>query len=320
MASGDENNDTINPHQQRPSNTGLAGAELATSDAQQRPLRRKGSKEAHQEFVDELAQETKRVTLLEREEQQLKGRRHVSRLLFIFGIVDDRKTQAAVEQEFVAWRDSQEGGKQVTGLLLFLGQAAVSFLEGPTELLHKALEHFHGLTLEVQTAAAMPSPPAGMVASGAAVVMESKASTSAPRAALISPVRVLYFTELHGVRTSVGWCSTVSSAKVTQQQQANSDEGAHEQVFGIYRKMLILCMKVQAQIGSDSSPSPDTLQSHYRKFGDFMPLPDEVHVLLSKKGADDFFSFPEFQKVFMKPFQLVLNSELLWPMPPALSY
>jgi len=317
MASSDEHNDTINPNQIRDSNTGVAGAELTAGSAQ-RPLRRKGSKDMHQEFVDELAQETKRVTLLEREEQQLKGRKHVTRLLFIFGIVDDRKTQAAVEQEFVAWRDSQEGAKQVTGLLLFLGQAAVSFLEGPTELLHKALEHFHGLTLEVQAAPAVPSPPAGMVASGAAVGIETRAPTSAPRAALISPVRVLYFTELHGVRTSVGWCSTVSSGKATQQQA--TEEGAHEQVFGIYRKMLILCMKVQAQIGSDSSPSPDTLQSHYRKFGDFMPLPDEVHVLLSKKGADDFFSFPEFQKVFMKPFQLVLNSELLWPMPPALSY
>jgi len=314
MADSDENNDTINPHQQRPSNTGLAGAELATSA----PVRRPGSKE-RPEIVDELAQETKRVTLLEREEQQLKGRKHVSRLLFIFGIIDDRKTQTAVETEFVAWRNSQEGGKQVTGLLLFLGQAAVSFLEGPTELLHKALEHFHGLTLEVQATPAMPSPPAGMFASGAAVVVATKASTSAPRAALISPVRVLYFTELHGVRTSAGWCSTVSTAKNTQ-IQSNENEGAHDQVFGIYRKMLILCMKVQTQLGSDSSPSPDTLQSHYRKFGEFMPLPDEVHVQLSKAAADNFFSFLEFQKVFMKPFQIVLNSELLWPMPPALSY
>merc|ERR1719272_1944066 len=154
-ASSDENNDTINPNQQRSSNVGLTPD--ATGTGQQR---RRRSKEAHQEIVDELAQETKRVTLLEREEQQLKGRKHVSRILFIFGIIDDRKTQTTVEQEFLTWRDTQEGGKQVTGMLLFLGQGAVSFLEGPTELLFKALEHFHGLALDVQPAQAMPLPPA----------------------------------------------------------------------------------------------------------------------------------------------------------------
>jgi hypothetical protein len=316
MASSDENAETINPHQQRNSNAGLAGGELAAGNGQ---VRRRRSKEAHQEVVDELAQETKRVTLLEREEQQLKGRKHVSRLLFIFGIVDDRKTQTAVEQEFVTWRDAQEGGDQVTGLLLFLGQAAVSFLEGPTELLFKALEHFHELTLEVQAAPVMPLPPADMRSGGTMKLSESTAPPPAPRAALISPVRVLYFTELHGVRTSVGWCSCVSNAKTTQ-AQVNFDEGAHEPVFDMYKKMLILSMKVQSGAGSDSNPSADSLRSNYRKNGDFMPTPDEVHGLLGKQGAENFFSFAEFQKVFMKPFQLVLNSELLWPMPPALSY
>ena len=47
---------------------------------------------------------------------------------------------------------------------------------------------------------------------------------------------------------------------------------------------------------------------------------EEVVLLLGKQCAENFFSFQEFQRVFMKPFQLVLNSELLWPMPPALSY
>merc|ERR1719158_329876 len=105
MASSDEQPD---PH--RNSNAGIA--EGGAGAGQQG--RRQRTKEAHQEVMDELAQETKRTTLLDREEQQLKGRKHVSRLLFVFGVADDRKAQMAVEQEFASWRDKQEGGSEMT--------------------------------------------------------------------------------------------------------------------------------------------------------------------------------------------------------------
>lgn len=311
MASSDEQPD---PH--RNSNAGIA--EGGAGAGQQG--RRQRTKEAHQEVVDELAQETKRVTLLDREEQQLKGRKHVSRLTFIFGILDDRKIQNEVEKEFASWRDQQEGGNEVTGLLLFLGQGAVSFLEGPTELLFKAMELFNGLSLEVQAVPEMPSPPADMRTNTPAAKPETeKTPAPPPRAALISALRVLYFTELHGVRTSVGWCSCISPAKQSTGAGAgNVEDGHHELVFAIYRKLLVLCLKASDSAGNERNP--DHLQGCYRKLADFMPSPDEVMLLLGKQGNDNFFSFPEFQKVFMKPFQLVLNSELLWPMPPALSY
>jgi len=281
--------------------------------------RRQRTKEAHQEVIDELAQETKRVTLLDREEQQLKGRKHVSRLVFVFGIVDDRKVQTAVEQEFIAWRKKQEGGNEVTGLLLFVGQAAVSFVEGPTELLFKAMELFNGLSQDVQPATVTPLPPEDMRTNTPAVKTQTEEPPAAPRPALISAVRVLYFTELHGVRVSQGWCSFVSSAKASTGGQGNNfDEGTSELVFALYKKLLVTCMKVQDSAGD--ATNPDVLQSHYRRQSDFMPSPDEVVLLLSKQASQDFFDFAEFQKVFMKPFQLVLNSELLWPMPPALSY
>jgi hypothetical protein len=278
--------------------------------------RRNRSKEAV-DPIDELAQETKRVTLLEREEQQLKDRQHCSRVLFVFGIVDERKTQSMVEQEFIAWRNQQEGSKDVTGLLLFLGQAAVSFLEGPTEILFKAVELFHGLTTEVVAAPVLPLPPADMRANVPAAKAEGAVPAPSPRLALISMVKVLYFTELHGVRTSVGWSSFVSPAKLTTGGGA-TESNVEELVFALYKKMLVLCMKVKDAAGGETNS--DQLQGHYRKQTEIMPLPDEVVLLLSKQVADSFFSFAEFQKVFMKPFQLVLNSELLWPMAPALSY
>jgi hypothetical protein len=311
MASSDEAPDAAGGP--RLSNAGAPGADGGAA-----PPRRARSKEAHNEVIDELAQETKRVTLLDREEQQLKGRKHISRLLFIFGIVDDRKMQSAVEQEFTSWRDRQDGGSEVTGLLLFLGQAAVSFLEGPTELVFKAMELFHGLSQDVQPATVMPLAPADMRTNLPAARTETEAPASAPRAALISAIRILYCTELHGVRTSVGWCSFVSPAKLQTGGAQNSDLDSHELVFALYKKLLVTCLKVRDNAGNETHPA--NLQSYYRKQSDHLPLPDEVVLLLGKQGAENFFNFAEFQKVFMKPFQLVLNSELLWPMPPALSY
>lgn len=278
--------------------------------------RRGRSKDHHHEVLDELAQETKRVTLLDREEQQLKGKDHVSRIVFVFGVADDRKVQASVEQEFSSWRDRQDNGSQMTGVLIFLGQSAVSFLEGPTELLFKAVDFFHGLSQDVQASTVMPSPPPDMKTNAPAGRNETEAP-SAPRQALISAVRVLYFTELHGVRTSVGWCSVNSTAKPGN-QQSSLEDGGHEQVFQIYQKLLLLCLKVKD--GASNSAGASALQSLYTRNQDGMPLPEEVVLLLSKQGAECFFTYAEFQKVFMKPFQLVLNSELLWPMAPALSY
>lgn len=296
----------------RSSNVGLEGA----------PGRRQSSKKHYQEIVDELAQETKRITLLDREEQQLKDKFHCSRLLFIFGVTDDRKVQNNVEQEISSWRNKQEGGSEVTGLLLYLGQAAACYLEGPTELLFKAMELVHSLSLEVLPVPAMPLPPSDMRTNTSAKP-ESQAPPPAPRPAFISAVRVLYFTEMHGVRTSAGWCSYVSSTKPSAGAgggNLNLDDGVDVFVFGIYQKFMLLCLKVQGSVGAGDETDSDVLQGNYRKLNDQMPTPDEVNLLLGKLGNEHFFSFMEFQQVFMKPFQLVLNSELLWPMPPPLSY
>lgn len=286
-----------------------AGTGVATRRAQSKQV---------QEVMDELAQETKRVTLLEREEQQLKGQKHVSRLLFIFGIGDERKTQDAVDQEFATWRKQTEGASEVTGLLLFCGQATVSFMEGPTELLFKAVEMFQGLTVEVLPTPPMPTPPEGMKVGKAVDPKVVIAPPANPRPALISGVRVLYFTELHGVRAAPGWCGLVNQAKPLGVALVMAEDTS-QQVFDLYKKLLVVCLKVKDSAG-ESEANLDVLQTHYRKLTDLMPTPDEVLSLLSKQSADNFFSFAEFQKIFMKPFQLVLNSELLWPMPPPLSY
>jgi hypothetical protein len=266
--------------------------------------RRRQRPQEVQEVVDELTIETKRVTLLDRVESQLKGAFHVSRLLFAFGVSDDRKIQSAVDQEFLDWMGKQGYAHKISGILLYIGQAGIVLLEGPTELLHKALEFFNSLTIEV--------PAKEDNVPGAA---------SGPRNALISAIRVLHFTELHGVRVSTSWCSYNHGSKLLGSQSATLEEGnASELVFVVYQKLLNTCLKVSDAIGEDEQISFESLQGCYRKQAEMLPSADDSLILLSKNGADLFFSFAEFDKVFIAPFHCVLHSELLWPMPPALTY
>lgn len=253
-----------------------------------------------QEVVDELAQETARTTLLDCMERQVKDRFHVSRIVFGFNIADDKKTQNIVEQEFKDWREKQENPSELSGLLLYTIQGALSMLEGPSELLFGAIQLFQGLTTDAQ-------PPAPV------------------RPAVISHLRVIHFTELHGVRASVSWCSFAHGGKLTGGTQVTLEEaGCPDYVYKVYDKFLRVCVRAREQLGhgdDDDDPDMSSVQAVVRKLPpDMMPNVDEVYTLLSKSTADFFFSYPEFAKVFIAPFQLVLHSELLWPMSPSLVY
>lgn len=243
------------------------------------------------------------MTLLDGLESQLKGTPHVSRLLFCFGIPDDRKVQAVVDHEFTEWLRQNEG---ITGILLYIGQAGIQLLEGPTELLFKAIELFYTLTLEPTEE---QGPDAG------------KMGKHSPRHALpLTGIRVLYFTEMHGVRASCGWCSYNHASKLQGGQASTLEDGnCAELVFVVYQKLLVLCLKASDSLDANNADF-DKVQGQYRKMVDAMPTAEDVLILHSKAGVDLFFSYAEFEKVFVAPFFCTLHSELLWPIPPALSY
>lgn len=274
------------------------------SEAAAAATRRRGRQAEVQEVIDELAQETKRTTLLERVEEQLKGQPHVSRLVFGFGMTDDKKIQSAVEKKFLEWKEKQEkqSSAVMSGIMLFMGQSAVHFLEGPTEQLFAALHFFHSLSSDAKPAA-----------------VGQAAAPSSPRQELIGSVRVLHFTELHGVRVSTSWCSCTPGGKPTGAQGLVDDGNSSDLVFAVYRKFMLMCLKVKETFTGDDSDR-SRLQSSYRRLSDLMPTIDEVNTLMGKSGADYYFTYAEFEKLFIAPFHLVLHSELLWPMPPALSY
>merc|ERR1719356_119346 len=113
------------------------------------PGRRRQKMQEQPEIVDPLTEETRRKSLLDAIERQLKDVGHVSRLLFAFGVSDDRKIQSTVDQEFIDWLQKQGYADKISGICVYIGQAAIELLEGPTELLFKALEFLQSLSVEV---------------------------------------------------------------------------------------------------------------------------------------------------------------------------
>eukprot|EP00928_Gymnodinium_smaydae_P082597 TRINITY_DN65918_c0_g1_i1.p1 TRINITY_DN65918_c0_g1~~TRINITY_DN65918_c0_g1_i1.p1 ORF type:complete len:301 (+),score=64.62 TRINITY_DN65918_c0_g1_i1:63-905(+) len=263
----------------------------APADGQPRRARRNQGEV--QEVVDELTLETKRTTLLDQVEAQLKPNQvcvpQVSRLLFAFSVADDRKLQGQVDKEFLDWRQ-QQGGSDLTGVLLYVQQAGVHFLEGPTSALFEAFTFFNTLAQE-----------------------------TSERAALVSNLKVLHFTEMKGVRCSVGWCSQVQGGKLQGQGMALDDSNCSELAFTVYSKLLLLCLKVQDAFPNQDA-SVERLAAQYRRYVDQMPLPEDMQPLMSKASAEFYMTYPEFHEVFVAPFNCVLHSELLWPIPPSLAY
>lgn len=245
---------------------------------------------------DDLATEARRTSLLDLIERQLKGRGVVSRLLFVFPVPDDRRIQGEVEKIFEDWLKSNDQSENLTGTLIFQAQAAIHFLEGPTESLFSALTVFQGMASEVAAGTGTPA-----------------------RSALIGPLRILYFTELHGVRTSRSWVAHHHMTKPMGGTVAFEPDNSSELIFVTYRKFLLLNLQVQQSLGSAEADAEKVLAG-VKKGADLLPTTDEVTNFMSKNAAELLFSYAEFEKVFMSPFHTVPHSELLWPMPPPLSY
>lgn len=281
----------------------MAGEEVQTS-----PEAKVKTKEPPAETMDDLAMETKRTALLDRLESQLKkGPSFTTRLLFAFNVSDDRKVQRAIDQEFTDWRKTTAGAQAVNGILIYSQSVALHLLEGPTEMIFNALALFHSVSAEVRK---VPEVQPGTT---------PRPNEKGELPALLSGVRVLHFTELHGVSVVKSWCSLVHPGRPTGNQMPVEEANCHELVFSCYKKVLCLCLKVQKLLDGEADPD-SSLNKTYKKAADELPSVDEVLVLVSRSFAEYFFTFPEFEKVFMAPFQLALHSELLWPMPPALSY
>ncbi|CEM34463.1 unnamed protein product [Vitrella brassicaformis CCMP3155] len=231
--------------------------------------------------------DTHRPSALEAIEAQLKGVASCSRILLACTLVEATKTAQRLESVLSAWMQSEAQSGEVTGLLLVYAsqQAALLFAEGLTEQLFRLLTKVGDMQTQSEG-----SPGEG-----------------------VANVRILQFTELHGVRLLPFWTSFhVPPPKAAGGAQAGGDTGdaetpVLEKVWEMYRNLLILGSK----LGGETKHSA----AHVLKNTPLLPPGEVLGELLSGENHEDaLMSYEEFADVFMSPFTLVLESELLWPM------
>lgn len=294
-----------------PAASGPAAAPAAQADnhegatAAEGGARARRAQMATKETVqDELAQETRRHTLLDAVEHQLKSVPTRARLLLACNVSEDKKLVQQIEAEFSEWvkkneqiaADAEEEDgtprQKFGGLFIMQPGQALHFMEGSTEQLFAGLKLWNSFSIEV---------PAG--------------GDTPARSALLSNLRIIYFTEVHGVQTMVGWNAFAHTSAKSMGGPAlfQEDSSAFQAVFMCYRKLMVVNSKTMDASSKD-------VKEQLKKLQDNLPTLDEVTALLHKTAAEFFFTYAEFDKAFCAPFHLVLQSELLWPMPPPLSY
>lgn len=252
------------------------------------------------EVIDELAHDTTRASLLDAVEEQLKNQEHMTRLVFACQVTDEKRVQSQVEREFQNWlaENSVPESKELSGFSLLLSvspsSAIVTYLEGNTELIFSALKFFDELSIDK--------------------------SSDGGRVALVSSLRVIYFTEMHRNRLVPGWLMYVHPTKAGPANQQNQEVNPKSTIFLMYKKLITLACKVKLAAREDETNKQTAARNTVKNSTELFPTIDEALVLTGKLGQEFLFSYKEFESTFIAPFHTVLQSELLWPMPPPLSY
>eukprot|EP00439_Symbiodinium_sp_Y106_P022913 s28_g2.t2 len=159
----------------------------------------------------------------------------------------------------------ENAAEALTGVIVYTQTFALHLLEGPSELIFKALGFFHSISTEVRQ---VESPAPGMT---------PRPNEKGEPPGLVSVVRVLHFTELHAVRVARTWCSMPHPGRATGGAQQPLEEGScHEMVFSLYKKMLCLCLKVRKLLDGEQDSDGGSLLKTYKKAADELPSIDEV--------------------------------------------
>lgn len=250
------------------------------------PTGQKRERQAPAQEVDELSLDTERTSLLDVLDGQLRNNTLVSRLLCICQI--DEKKQKELEDEFTQWI---EGETEISGVLAFIGPVALHLLEGPTQKVFRALERFNAFHETMENG--VP---------------------------LISNLKILYVSELYTSRAASHWsCFSHIPAKGNA---LGPDSSEAERIFQAYKTLLLACEKVSGQLEkSGSSPAKfrNTAPPLFKNFADSLVAPEDLNILLSKE-CENPFTYPQFRQFFVEEVSLNLESDKLWPMPPAPVY
>lgn len=255
------------------------------------------TKAVHQ---DELAHDTKRLSLLDVMDRLQAGKSNVSRILFVHQLGEGAKPSEIEEDFRTKVTDFNSNGQnaattsllaevtdfelseiQISGLLYVVGSFFVHFLEGPTDSLLYLLKNTH------------------------------KAVVNA---------KVHYLVERRGVRATRDWNVFHGTSKFGT--AAKIGEGVQNEtveiIFQVYKKFLTL-----HTIGGAGETHDNDF---YKRNTDALPAAEDIQKLHDPIMNPDSFDLDAFVEFFGRcgfgsgNEDFTSQSELLWPIPPPLKY
>ena len=175
----------------------------------------------------------------------------------------------------------------VSGLVVFVGNAAVALFEAAQT--SSALKIFQWLD------------------------EQSKEATPA-----LQKHRLAYVSELKGTRQLnkvIVHERKNMRCNLTMTIQQDADFSMTDEVFKVYKGLLTLSAKIK-----ETSVDKAIKEWEDDSRPDHLPTPDELSNLCHIKTGEHFFTFHEYHESFVGPLDLVLASEVSWPVAPPLAY
>jgi hypothetical protein len=175
----------------------------------------------------------------------------------------------------------------VSGLVVFVGNAAVALFEAAQT--SSALKIFQWLD------------------------EQSKEATPA-----LQTPRLAYVSELKGTRQLnkvIVHERKNMRCNLTMTIQQDADFSMTDEVFKVYKGLLTLSAKTK-----ETSVDKAIKEWEDDSRPDHLPTPDEMSNLCHIKTGEHFFTFHEYHESFVGPLDLVLASEVSWPVAPPLAY
>ena len=175
----------------------------------------------------------------------------------------------------------------VSGVVVFVGNAAVALFEAAQTA--SALKIFQWLD------------------------EQSKEATPA-----LQTPRLAYVSELKGTRQLnkvIVHERKNMRCNLTMTIQQDADFSMTDEVFKVYKGLLTLSAKI-----NETSVDKAIKEWEDDSRPDHLPTPDEMSNLCHIKTGEHFFTFHEYHESFVGPLDLVLASEVSWPVAPPLAY
>eukprot|EP00296_Roombia_truncata_P000657 JP436342.1.p1 GENE.JP436342.1~~JP436342.1.p1 ORF type:complete len:233 (-),score=10.90 JP436342.1:111-809(-) len=222
------------------------------------------------------------MDVIQERNRKLGKNQSICRVVYAIRLVNrsDSPQEALTWHETWIQRWTNKDTEKATGILLAMPSNLIHVLEVPSKLVYSLLR-------EIKDA------------------MGHKA--------LFESCKVLVSTQDIASRVFPIWGGKLISLPRSDANHDGNDK-VTQMVSDVYGNLIRLGKKLSALDESEVRQNMDALRS---KYTDLLPMNDEVGVFLASKGCTDLTMFLD---IYDRPIDLVLDSELVWPIPQPLNF